>query len=126
MYKVDPPIEGQWPFEGFPEAVTIDDTLFVKAIRKQAYDGVAEQYRQDTPKDSAHLLVKDDGTYIIDHVDEYNPDRGFPARHWLVDHPKGVATAVMGAGALGVIASSLMKAKAAKTAEKKPPEPRKK
>lgn len=107
MYPVDPPIVGPWPFDGFPEAVEIDGIRFFKTARKQTYEDCVEQYRQDSKRDSMHLLVMNDGSFLIDHVDEFNPDQGYPVRHFLVDHPKGVATAVMGAGALGVIGSAI-------------------
>jgi len=105
MYPIDPPITGQWPFDVFPEAVEIDGIRFIRARRKQSYDRCVEQYRQDSPRDCMHLLVLDNGTYSIDHADEYNPDQGYPFRHFVVDHPKGAATVVAGAGALGVIGS---------------------
>lgn len=107
MYPLEPPIEGVWPFPDFPEAVEIEDDTFVKTKREQPYEGVVAQYRQNVARDSGHLLVRSDGTYIIDHVDEYNPDMGHPVKHFLVDHPKGIATAIIGAGALGVMGSAV-------------------
>lgn len=107
MHPLDPPIRAPWSFSDFPDHIEIDGVVFNRAIRKQGYTGVIEQYRAATPRDSAHLLVLEDGTYQIDHVDEYNPDMGYPVRHWLVDHPRGVATVILGAGALGLGAAAV-------------------
>jgi len=107
MFPLEPPIRAPWSFGDFPEAIEIDGQTFYRAVRKQPYDNVIEQYRAAVPRDSAHLLVLNDGSYIIDHVDEYNPDMGHPLRHWVVDHPRGMATIVLGAGALGLGASAL-------------------
>lgn len=109
MYPIDPPIRERWLLDAgdFPEAIEIDGQVFTRAIRKQPYEGVIEQYRAAVPRDSAHLLVLEDGTYVIDHVDEYNPDMGAPLRHWVVDHPRGKATIVAGLGIAGVIGSAL-------------------
>lgn len=88
MYSIDP-LYGDWPFDDFPPVVEIDGQIFVKTIRKQPYSNVVEQYRQEVPRNSAHMLVLDDGHWIIDHVDEYNPDMGFPVRHFMIDHSAG-------------------------------------
>lgn len=104
MYPVEPAERGLWPYSDFPDAVEIDGNVFVKAIRKQPYAGVIEQYRQETPEDSAHLMVLESGIWVIDHVDEYNPDLGHPVKHFMVDHPIGrVLTYTAG----GVVAMGL-------------------
>lgn len=107
MFPIDPPIREPWPEQGFPDIIEIDGQTFARALRKQPYTGVIEQYRATVPRDSAHLLVLDDGTYQIDHVDEYNPDMGYPVRHWAVDHPKGIATLLLGGGALGLAGAAM-------------------
>lgn len=103
MYKLDPPVYGKWQEEDFPDLVEIEGFIFEKAIRKQPYEGVIEQYRQACDRDSMHLLVTEDGDYLIEHIDEYNPDRGFPLRHFIYDHPKGPGTLLAGAGVAGII-----------------------
>lgn len=107
MYPVKPPITDVWEFDEPPEAVEIDGKVFHRAIRAQPYEGVILQYREAVPRNSAHLLVKQDGYWIIDHVDEYNPDMGHPLRHFVVDHPKGQGTLVAGAGVIGLIGAAL-------------------
>lgn len=108
MYRVDPPITDKWEFgEDFPEAFELDGKVFERAIRTQPYQDVIVQYREAVPRDSAHLLVMNNGMWVIDHVDEYNPDRGFPFRHFVVDHPKGKGTLVAGAGLLGLAGAAL-------------------
>jgi len=110
MYKVDPPIIEKWelPEGEFPDSIEIEGRMFHRAIRKQPYEGIIEQYREAVPKESMHLLVTGDGRWIIDHVDEYNPDLGFPMRHFIVDHPRGSSLVVGGLGVLGVIGSTLV------------------
>lgn len=108
MYPVDPPIVEPWEFpEGdFPDSIIIDGRVFHRAIRAQPYDGVIAQYREAVPRHSAHLLVYP-GQYVIDHVDEYNPDMGHPFRHFVKDHPRGKATIVTGAGLIGLAGAAL-------------------
>lgn len=104
MYKLEP-IYGDWSVNDFPDRIEIDGQPFVRAIRKQPYSGVIEQYREEKPRDSMHLLVLDDGRWRIDHVDDYNPDMGHPVRHFLIDHPVGKVLLFTGAGLItGAIA----------------------
>lgn len=108
MYKLDPPITGVWEYgDTFPDTFELDGQLFERSIRSAPYDGVVEQYRAAVPRDSVHLLVYEDGNWVIDHVDEYNPDRGHPVRHWIVDHPAGKGTVIAGAGVMGLIGAAL-------------------
>lgn len=86
---LNPPRTGWWPYTGYPEAVRIDGRVFRKAVLKQPYDGVVEQYREDVEKDSRHLKVYGNGTWSIDHIDEDNPDKGRAAQHFFNDHPLG-------------------------------------
>jgi len=102
MYPLNPPITGDWPLTEFPETIVIDGKTFRKAKRKQPYLGVVEQYREDIPRDTMHLCVFDGGEWIIDHVDEYNPDLGFPARHFFIDHPIGKVFLFTGAGLISM------------------------
>lgn len=99
MYKLDTPESGVWPFgNDFPDAIEVDGMTFERAIRKQPYSGVVEQYRQTNDKDSAHLMVLENGVWQIDHIDEYNPDMGHPVKHFLIDHPFGKALVYSASG----------------------------
>jgi len=102
MYKLDTPLYGEWLIPSFPKEVEVDGKIFEKAIRKQPYSGVIEQYREAVPKDSCHLYVLSDGHWIIEHVDDYNPDLGYPVRHFLIDHPVGRAFLFTGTGLVGM------------------------
>ena len=109
MKLIEPPVVEPWDFApgDFPDHIEIDGLVFNRAIRQQGYDGVICQYRQAVPRDSAHLLVLNDGRYVIDHIDSYNPDMGYPVRHFVVDHPMGKSVIVAGVGVLGVVGSVL-------------------
>jgi len=117
MFPVDPPIIERWelPEGEFPETIVIDGDTFVRAVRQQGYEGVICQYRQAVPRNSAHLFVMKDGHWMIDHIDEYNPDMGFPVRHFVVDHPAGKGVLLAGAGLLGLGGAALYGAKKEKT-----------
>lgn len=107
---IDPPHWGWWPYNEFPEVVNVGGRRYRKAILKQAYDDVVEQYREDVEKNSRHLKVHGNGTFSIDHIDEDNPDRGRPVQHFFNDHPLG-ALAALGllVGAVVVSARALSK-----------------
>lgn len=89
MYPLEPPYQGDWELTEFPDAIDVDGVIFARAVRKQPYPGVIEQYREAVERDSMHMLVFQDGSYLVDHVDQYNPDMGAPARHFLTDHTVG-------------------------------------
>lgn len=99
---VDPPLSGDWPLTSFPDSVTIDGTVFHRAMRRQPYEGVLEQYRAATPLYSAHLMVLDDGRWYIDHIDQYNPDMGHPVKHFFIDHPIGKVLVYTSGGIVGL------------------------
>ena len=85
-----------WPLHSFPHLIRCGTVVFRKARWRQGYPGVVEQYRADRPFNSSHLFVYDDGTFAIDHVDRFNPDKGYAVEHLFVDHPVGrVAGAVL-------------------------------
>lgn len=86
---IDPAFQGQWPYPDFPERVKIMGRPFRRARWRQPYDGVFEQYREETLGRSMHLKVRSDGSWIVDHLDEHNPDFGRPVEHFLSDHPAG-------------------------------------
>jgi len=94
---INPPITGYWNRRDFPDVVRLDGAVFRKAVMKQPYDGVIEQYREDVTTNSRHLKVFANRTWCIDHVDEDNPDRGRPIQHFFNDHPLG---ALVGLGLL--------------------------
>jgi hypothetical protein len=74
---ISPVIVGRWPPSwGFPERVRIRGLVFRRARWTKPYAGVVAQYREETDHDAMHLKVRADGHYVIDHVDEANPDRG--------------------------------------------------
>jgi len=107
MYMIEPPVSDTWMFgQDFPDHFEIDGHTFHRAIRTQPYEGVLAQYREAVPRDSMHLLVMGD-TYVIDHVDSYNPDMGFPVRHFLIDHPAGKPLLIAGVGILGVAGAAV-------------------
>lgn len=103
MRLIEPPIQEVWTLgDHFPESIEIEGTTFMRALRAQPYEGVIAQYREGVPRNSMHLLVMNDGSWVIDHVDEYNPDMGYPIRHFIVDHPAGKSLLVAGVGLVGV------------------------
>ncbi len=68
-----------------PEWLHLGERVFRLARWRKAYPGVVIQYREHVPVRSMHLMVYADGTYSIDHVDDFNPDLGFPVRHLVFD-----------------------------------------
>lgn len=82
---ITPPIRGRWSAPGFPAEVTMAGRLFRKANWQWPYTGVVAQYREAIPVNSRHLLVLDDGSFIIDHYDEANPDSGAAFEHLVKD-----------------------------------------
>jgi hypothetical protein len=82
---VDPPIRGKWTSRSFPETVTLGGRVFQKAVWQWPRPGVVAQYRENVPESSRHLFVLQDGTFVIDHVDEANPDIGNPLAHFMND-----------------------------------------
>jgi hypothetical protein len=83
------PITGWWQWAGHPEVIRVHGRQFRRANWKQDYPDVVEQYRETTPQNSMHLKVLANGTYVIDHIDEDNPDMGRPVPHFFNDHPLG-------------------------------------
>lgn len=68
-----------------PPVVVVGSRVFVKARWWRPYPGVVCQYREARPLLSAHLFVHPDGTFTVDHIDDYNPDMGYPLQHFVVD-----------------------------------------
>jgi hypothetical protein len=94
-----------WTLPAFPERITLNGRSFRKAWWRQPYDGVVEQYREEQARNSMHLKVRNDGTWIVDHIDEDNPDLGRPIEHFFSDHPVGKFLKV--AVPVGVIGTAL-------------------
>jgi hypothetical protein len=105
ILPIKPAITGPWTFQGFPEQVDMTgaDVPTVFNIATWAwpwYSGVVAQYRAAVPFDAMHMLVYRDGTYVISHVDEINPDLASPLEHALVDAPGPTALACAIVGGL--------------------------
>lgn len=82
------PLRGPWPVRSesgalnFPPRITIGPRSFTRSTKWAAsYPGVVAQYREDLDRNAMHLMVHDDGTWSIDHVDEANPERGLVLEH---------------------------------------------
>lgn len=91
------PSHGWWTLPGFPEFVSVRGRRFRKARWKQEYPGVVEQYREVAAQNSMHLKVSVDGRWIIDHIDEDNPDLCREVPHFFNDHPVGKVLKFAGA-----------------------------
>lgn len=84
MIRIAPEI-GAWPYgRSFPAAVQIGGRVYCRSSWAFPYSHTLAQYREDRPERARHLHVLDDGNYIVDHVDEANPDYS-PLWHLLVD-----------------------------------------
>lgn len=80
------PLRGTWTFQGFPDSVVINGRVFKHSKKWAApYHLVVAQYREDVDHDSMHLMVKADGTWIIEHTDDANPERGLVLEHTFRD-----------------------------------------
>jgi hypothetical protein len=81
----------------FPPEILLGDARFRKAVIRESKPGAIEQYREVLEESSQHLLVRSDGTWIIDHSDDVNPDMGGPTapiRHFFADHPLAPVAAI--------------------------------
>lgn len=96
------PVSDNWPLPNFPDEIWLGDRLFRKAQWQQDYVGVVEQYREAVARNSAHMKVYANGVWVIDHIDEDNPDMGRPVEHFFNDHPLGQFLKVVGSVALVV------------------------
>jgi hypothetical protein len=83
--RVSPPVRGRWRSSGYPESVTVDGRMYRKAQWKWPKPGVVAQYREAVRDNSHHLYVLADGTYVINHYDEANPDQGLAFEHLVRD-----------------------------------------
>jgi hypothetical protein len=107
---VEPPLYGVWSFGGFPDVVELEGAIFNRAEWAWPfYSGVVAQYRQDVATNAMHLLVYRDGSYVVTHLDEFNPDLGFPVEHALVDAPAATCVVLGAVGfAAGLVAGLLV------------------
>jgi hypothetical protein len=104
-YPVEPHVSGSWAFQGLPHQVSLNGRTFNRArIASPFYSGVVGQYREAVPWNAQHLMVFGNGMYVVDHVDEANPDYGHLVAHALLDVGEYVAvgSAVLGL-ALGLV-----------------------
>lgn len=85
VIPIAPTLRGMWPVVGFPTKLSILGTHYVRAEWKFPRKGVIAQYREAVPTNSKHLFVLEDGTFVVPHLDEENPDLGSPAKHFLLD-----------------------------------------
>lgn len=106
------PLRGSWPARdqhgalSFPDTIAIGGHAFKRSTTWAApYSGVVAQYREDVDRKAMHLMVHSDGTWIVDHVDEANPERGLVLEHTLKDvihTPWGAA--LLALGVVGLVA----------------------
>lgn len=82
------PLRGRWPVVSeaggldFPPSIELAGRAFERSDTWAApYAGVVAQYREARDRDAMHMLVHDDGTWSIDHIDEANPERGLALEH---------------------------------------------
>lgn len=84
MIEIEPEM-GAWPYgQSFPELVQLGGRIYRRSGWGIPYAHTVAQYREDVPERSRHLHVLEDGNYIVDHLDEANPDF-MPVWHLLLD-----------------------------------------
>lgn len=80
------PLRGQWTLNGYPDTVQMLGRTFKRSKTWAApYRLVAAQYREDVDHNSMHMMVRQDGTWIIEHTDDANPERGLVLEHTFRD-----------------------------------------
>ncbi len=79
------PLHGTWALASFPELVTLLGRTFRRASWAAPRPDVVAQYREDIDHQSMHLLVHGDGSWVIDHTDDANPDHGLVLEHTFRD-----------------------------------------
>lgn len=92
------PETGKFPDMSLPDRVKMLGGTFEKSMGIDRHDSVAH-YKETVGKLSRHMYVLPDGTYIIDHRDEWNANK-HPVRHMWHDvigaFPKVIKEKVMG------------------------------
>lgn len=114
---VEPVITGTWPFGSYPDVVSVGGATFRRAVWAWPfYSGVVAQYRQDVATNAMHLMVYRDGSFVIEHMDEANPDAGLVLEHAALDAPlaTAIAAGVVGFG-LGLVGGLLLLPRGAST-----------
>lgn len=91
------PQQGRWPFQGLPEEILVGGKRFQRTAWAWGYEGVVAQYREAAATNAMHLMVYRDGSWVIDHLDESNPDAGPLAavKHFFIDTTPGKITGVV-------------------------------
>jgi hypothetical protein len=79
------PLKGPWPYTTLPAQVRLNGKLFKKARFSTMKTGVVGQYREAVSTNSMHLYVMANGTYLVTHLDEANPDMGRALEHLFKD-----------------------------------------
>ena len=85
-----PEESGPWEFDGCPDLVTVAGRTYLKTGWPMTHHpGVTCQYQETYAEDSRHLYVLRTGTWVVDHIDRWNPDSGllYAAAHLAVDVP---------------------------------------
>lgn len=83
---IDPPITGRWIYgNAFPVEIAMNNRTYRRALWSFPRTNVVAQYREAKKTNSQHLFVMNDGTYVVDHIDEANPDQGMVLTHFLKD-----------------------------------------
>jgi hypothetical protein len=85
-------LTGQWPYQTLPAVVHLGKRRFDRTRFTAQKPGVVGQYREAVPENSMHLYVLHDGTYVITHLDESNPDMGGALAHLWKDVVKPMKT----------------------------------
>lgn len=84
--RIEPAEKGPWPLDGCPAEVSVKGRKFKRSKNTWAKKGVVAQYREDVPRNSMHMCVLRNRTYIIDHTDDANPDHpGQLMAHFIED-----------------------------------------
>jgi hypothetical protein len=81
MIPVRPALRGRWALDHFPPSVRLFGRIFRRAGFSWPKPGVVAQYREAVPQRSMHLVVYRNGNFMIDHLDEENPDGGRAMAH---------------------------------------------
>lgn len=82
---LDKPLVGKFPGEltNPPDSIRIRGARYIRT-KGIARHGAELQYREDTPRNSAHLYVLPTGRYVIDHRDAVSPEHSV-LRHFVAD-----------------------------------------
>jgi hypothetical protein len=99
---VIPTITGTWPLGNlFPHEVQIGGVTFRRATWASPFDGASAQYREVTDYNAMHLVIYRNGSFVIDHLDEANPDQRHVLEHAVLDVPLAT-TIVCGIAGFGL------------------------